>query len=764
MKRRLLKALPIISLAMMIFFAQAGIALAVNYYLSIKVSSAEGTPDYASLPFAVDINNQKLAELGYISESGLDTRVTYGGSELKHMVASDKLAFVASEVKGGIDYDYSYTMGNVALDAFSIIPGHNGYVSIPDSADLELGSGFSVEQKGYVDTSSGSDKNLVYKQGAFQSYVPAVANITSRILSDNAWVDVYSGSLVADAWVEQTFTECFVSQVRAALYVGSSTGNEGRLYEIEVWDLDSASWVSPTSVIDDGGRWVDPTNAYDANTTTCASFDAGDAVSKWYEFLTLGQPYLRSDKLRYFAGGFNANSIDVDIFASTVAASVTATGISSGEHTVKTTESPALSFDGVDDYVDCGNGASLNPTDEVTVIAWLNPNFSADTFYGIVSKFGGMPPGWQFYWNSAQYLYFYANDGVAATSVTNVLANGVWQHVAVTLKSDSTSKSKIYVNAVDKTNSVSSRTLQANDVNLVIGAQSGNKNDPFNGLIDEVFVYDRALTSLEITEHYNGIYSDETDLVGHWKFGEGTGTTTVDSSGNGNDGTINSATWTTGALKLYVDNTLEDIVDGASIPDNANDWILMQNNSMPYMEYYKHTVGGNLTTWYQPNTMISGTTLPDREGTAQDGTITWGSLPSGISTTLGELRIISLQQISPEAEKSAYLELFGNVPPEPERLYDADNYNAIPGAEVINELATAGQIPLKLFWVPMVFIIAIGMGLIIYSKTRSILAVAIAAGAVIGFFWTVGMLPWWIFVPYAIMSVAMCVQEKTYGF
>jgi len=159
-------------------------------------------------------------------------------------------------------------------------------------------------------------------------------------------------------------------------------------------------------------------------------------------------------------------------------------------------------FDGTDDYIDCGNGASLNPTDEVTVIAWLNPNFSSATFYGIVSKFQGTPAGWQLYWNTAQYLYFYVNDDQAVNTVKDVLVNDTWQHVAVTLKSDSTSKSKIYVNAVDKTNTVSSRTLQANDINVVIGVASSTKNNPFNGLIGEVAVYNRALTPLEVQHNY----------------------------------------------------------------------------------------------------------------------------------------------------------------------------------------------------------------------------------------------------------------------
>jgi len=39
----------------------------------------------------------------------------------------------------------------------------------------------------------------------------------------------------------------------------------------------------------------------------------------------------------------------------------------------------ALQFDGVDDYVDCGNGASLNITTAVTVEAWVNPLYSGWT-------------------------------------------------------------------------------------------------------------------------------------------------------------------------------------------------------------------------------------------------------------------------------------------------------------------------------------------------------------------------------------------------
>jgi hypothetical protein len=192
----------------------------------------------------------------------------------------------------------------------------------------------------------------------------------------------------------------------------------------------------------------------------------------------------------------------------------------------------------------------------------------------------------------------------------------------------------------------------------------------------------------------------------------------------------------------------------------------MQNNVMPYMDYYKHTtaVGGtSLKAWYQPNTMIIGTQLPDMSGNTNHATFSWGSNPGTVSVSHGALQILNLQQMTEEEEQGA-LQLFGEVPTEPGGFYNAENYGALPGSSVINELATAGQIPLKLFWVPMLFMIVIAIGLVVYGKTRHIMGVAIGSCIVLGIFCGVGMLPWWVMIPYVILSVTMIVSEKSYGF
>jgi len=93
-------------------------------------------------------------------------------------------------------------------------------------------------------------------------------------------------------------------------------------------------------------------------------------------------------------------------------------------------------------------------------------------------------------------------------------------------------------------------------------------------------------------------------------------------------------------FELYIDDMVTPVdttvLGGASVPSNANDWVLM-SNTVPYLDYFMYSVGGTLITWYQPNDIISGTTLPDRQGGDDDGAITWGANPAGVGVTLGSM-------------------------------------------------------------------------------------------------------------------------------
>ena len=94
------------------------------------------------------------------------------------------------------------------------------------------------------------------------------------------------------------------------------------------------------------------------------------------------------------------------------------------------------------------------------------------------------------------------------------------------------------------------------------GNQTHSPHNYYRGLIDEVAVWNEALTASEISALYNsgigldasvnsGNYSSSSNLVGYFKMNEGNGTTANDSSGNGASGTMVSpytANW-------FADNT-----------------------------------------------------------------------------------------------------------------------------------------------------------------------------------------------------------------
>ena len=78
------------------------------------------------------------------------------------------------------------------------------------------------------------------------------------------------------------------------------------------------------------------------------------------------------------------------------------------------------------------------------------------------------------------------------------------------------------------------------------GLDWGTSGDRYEGYLDEISFWNVALTGSQIQYYMTSSPSgDETGLVGYWDFNEGSGTTASDATSNGNDGTINGATWST---------------------------------------------------------------------------------------------------------------------------------------------------------------------------------------------------------------------------
>ena len=178
----------------------------------------------------------------------------------------------------------------------------------------------------------------------------------------------------------------------------------------------------------------------------------------------------------------------------------------------------ALSFNGVDDMVVVPHSPTLS-LEKYTMEAWIK-RYQDGAENTILTK--RYEPSWMDNYG----LYISPNGTVSASSyspdiwtwfgvgsVRNISA-GNWYHIAATY--DRTAL-KIYINGV-LDNSVNTQyTPYQNNQQLVIGR--GCVGDPcmfkpsnpsFNGIIDEVRIYNRALSASEIQAEYNALTSTPT--------------------------------------------------------------------------------------------------------------------------------------------------------------------------------------------------------------------------------------------------------------
>ncbi|MGB7053997.1 MAG: LamG-like jellyroll fold domain-containing protein, partial [bacterium] len=176
----------------------------------------------------------------------------------------------------------------------------------------------------------------------------------------------------------------------------------------------------------------------------------------------------------------------------------------------------ALSFDGVDDYVQMSDAASLDITGDLTLEAWIKPDALTADHAIITKRDAGGTCNYQMYLNSDnEGLSFYAG-GATEYQSSLIPTVGQWSYVAI-VRSGTTLD--FYLD--DQTVQMSGpATLTANNQPLQIGSRSvGSLPEAFDGTMDEVRITNRALTPQEIAANYsselaggryywNGIVSD----------------------------------------------------------------------------------------------------------------------------------------------------------------------------------------------------------------------------------------------------------------
>jgi len=180
--------------------------------------------------------------------------------------------------------------------------------------------------------------------------------------------------------------------------------------------------------------------------------------------------------------------------------------------------SQAIRLDGVDDYVDCGSGASLNIAGSVTISAWIK--LSA---LGLDQKIAGNQDnttgGYKFAVFTNNRVEFEirtsANAGTLNRGVAGgiALTPGVWYHVASVYSQGNYIRT--YVNGVLDRELATTSVLGTSTGTLKIGCEPYTTTAGlFNGLIDEVQVYKTALSAGQIAwlAGYTSVLSIPADL------------------------------------------------------------------------------------------------------------------------------------------------------------------------------------------------------------------------------------------------------------
>lgn len=228
----------------------------------------------------------------------------------------------------------------------------------------------------------------------------------------------------------------------------------------------------------------------------------------------------------------------------------------------------ALSFDGVNDYINCGNEDSLNfGIENFSVAAWIKtePGYLPPVWGSIVIKAMPNTPPYQGYYlaiNNDGRLFWRIGDDLGNSSRLYVspstynFSDGDWHFVVGV--ADRSGDSVLYIDGVSRASgSLSSVTGSiTNNNKMNIGNINGSSRY-FKGSIDEVSIFNRSLSSTEVFDLYNlgsGVYTNSSaeGLVAGYHFDEGDGTVAIDITGNNNGAIINGATYVEGIIDMPV--------------------------------------------------------------------------------------------------------------------------------------------------------------------------------------------------------------------
>jgi hypothetical protein len=164
-------------------------------------------------------------------------------------------------------------------------------------------------------------------------------------------------------------------------------------------------------------------------------------------------------------------------------------------------QNQAYSFNNTHNYINCGNGSSLNFNGPFTMSAWVKTasNYSN---CGILGRWNNAPGSYEHY-----LLYLSLGKVTGAVGLPNTYANAtfnffdnMWHLYNILYDGISV---KVYIDGTLASQQLFSGTLNNVSQDFLIASYSLNAAQAFVGEMDDISIYNRALTQTEITNLYN---------------------------------------------------------------------------------------------------------------------------------------------------------------------------------------------------------------------------------------------------------------------
>ena len=725
---------------LIIYFVLGATLLATALFQTLPVAIASNSTTRANAQFiatirvtnngsavsdvvgVLNLSTQSLIDGNFVNFNFTDSAfLTNAGGDTGFMPAASGSTFVLWSVyvpsiigPGGVlDYKLHLGGGTDMEGQLAYFPALGGMTTV-DSDTLELGNNFTIEQIGFFNTTAGNNKGLVFKGGAFSTFIPATDEIAS-LLNVNAWeqvapqlgaetrmraLAVYNGRLYGGTgslsgalyrWDDVNIWEQVAPQLGAeveifslAVYNGrlyGGTGNLGNLYrwnDTNAWEQVAPQLGAETQIFSlavYNGRLY-------GGTGSLGKLYKWDDISAWEEVA----PQLAAEIRIWSLAVYNGR-----LYGGTGA---------------------------------LGNLYRWNDTNAWEQVA---PQLGAEARIFSLAVYNGR---------------LYGGTGNLVGNLYRWDDVNIWEQVAPQLGAETQILSLAVYNGrlYGGTGSLSGALYRWDDVNIweqvapQLGAETGILSlAVFNGRLyggTEALGNLYRLQALVVTA--TGVSSDEYAVK-----------TTAD--------TID--------LKIFIDGIEKASVAlaGAFVPNNAFNWTFLQNNSVPFLESQVITINNTIRQiieWQNSETVFT-----DSSGFGNDAFPTFRNVTSNLDVTM---ELIAFVPVSPAVASnfsiSAPSDMIGPVI-EPSALYN-ETVGPIPGAPFIEDVMAGAGIPTTMFYVPLLLLGLCIVGLVVgkFSLLAQLIIMAIIIFAAGG----IGV-PAWIGLLFIIVGLAPVLASRQAG-